>query len=278
MSSFIQLKDVCFQYESADSFALLDVSMTINKSEWVAVLGRNGSGKSTFGRLLNGLLTPSDGTVFVNGLSTSNEKEIWTIRKTIGMVFQNPDHQFVATTVRDDLAFGLENLGLTREVMEARINKYADLIGITHLLESEPHRLSGGQKQRVAIAGVMAMEPDMIVFDEATSMLDPIGRKEVIETIQMLHQRGMTIVSITHDMDESVLADRMIIFDQGRVVKDSTPADVFSSLELLSQMGLSLPFSVQVQNELRDKGIKVSKLCLTEEELISELWTLFSMK
>lgn len=278
MSSLIQLKDVIFQYDQSGPSAIQGLDLLISANEWVAVLGRNGSGKSTFGRLLNGLLLPTKGSVQVNGLSTAVESEIWSIRKAVGMVFQNPDHQFVATTVKDDLAFGLENLGLSRDVMQERINQYADLIGISHLLDAEPFRLSGGQKQRVAIAGVMAMEPEVLIFDESTSMLDPAGRKEVLETIKMLHDRGITIISITHDMDEAVLADRVIIFDKGKVVKDGSPKDVFSSQDLLAKMGLTLPFSVQVQNMLRQQGISFQKVCLSEEELVSELWKLYSAK
>lgn len=246
--------------------------------KWISVLGRNGSGKSTFGRLLNGLHLPKEGTVLVSGLPTTDEHDIWLIRKKVGMVFQNPDHQFVATSVRDDIAFGLENLGLNREEMEERIEKYASLIGISSLLESEPHRLSGGQKQRVAIAGIMAMEPEVIVLDEATSMLDPIGRKEVMETIQMLHQRGMTIISITHDMDEAVLASRMFLFHKGKLALEGTPQDIFSQLDEVRALGLSLPFATELQDELRMQGLTFSKTCLTEEELIEELWTLYSAK
>ncbi|WP_227938868.1 energy-coupling factor transporter ATPase [Alkalihalobacillus deserti] len=278
MSTLIQLQDVTFQYDEGGQSAIENLSLTISAKEWIAVLGRNGSGKSTFGRLLNGLLPPTSGAVIINGLSTTDEKEIWNIRKTVGMVFQNPDHQFVATTVRDDLAFGLENLGLTRDVMQVRIDRYAHLIGISHLLDAEPYRLSGGQKQRVAIAGVMAMEPEVLIFDESTSMLDPVGRKEVLDTLKRLHQRGITIISITHDMDEAVLADRVIIFDKGRIIKDAHPIDVFQAPDLLRQVGLTLPFSVQLQNELRDKGIRLENVCLTEEELISELWISYSAK
>lgn len=276
--SFIQFDKINFEYESAEQPALQSVSISINENEWIAVLGRNGSGKSTFGRLINGLLTPTSGTVKVSGLSTSSEKNVWSIRQCVGMIFQNPDHQFVATTVKDDLAFGLENLGLPRDVMEERIEEYSKLIGISHLLDSEPHRLSGGQKQRVAIAGVMAMEPKVIVFDEATSMLDPIGRKEVLETMQMLHRRGMTIISISHDMNETVFADRMLIFHQGKLLKDATPVEIYENPNLLVEMGLTLPYVFQLQNELNVNGVAISKVCLTEEELISELWKLYLVK
>ncbi|WP_332632868.1 energy-coupling factor transporter ATPase [Halalkalibacter flavus] len=278
MSALISLDKVTFQYEYANDYAIKDLSVSIEANEWVAILGRNGSGKSTFGRLLNGLHLPTKGTVMVSGLSTKNESDIWSIRNVVGMVFQNPDHQFVATTVRDDIAFGLENLGVSREIMEERITKYASLVGISHLLEAEPHRLSGGQKQRVAIAGIMALEPEVIVFDEATSMLDPIGRKEVMETIQMLHQRGVTIISITHDMDEAVLASRLLLFHEGRLVLEGRPEELFSKKERLKELGLSLPFSVELQRELEEEGITLRKTCLSESELMNELWTLYLAK
>lgn len=278
MSALITLENVTYHYDGSEEPALNEVHLDVDSNEWVTVVGRNGSGKSTFGRLLNGLLLPTSGTVRVKEWTTSDEESIWAVRSNVGMVFQNPDHQFVATTVRDDLAFGLENLGLERAEMQQRIETYASLIGITPFLEMEPHRLSGGQKQRVAIAGTMAMEPAIIVFDEATSMLDPIGRKEVLETMKMLHQRGSTIISITHDMDEAVLGNRMLIFERGTIVADGTPAEMFSKQELLSQVGLTIPFSVKLQKQLEKRGISLQKLCLTEEELISELWTLHSAK
>jgi energy-coupling factor transport system ATP-binding protein len=278
VTALVALKNVTYQYENAKRNALQDVNVTITANEWVSVIGRNGSGKSTFGRLLNGIVLPSHGSVNVSTYSTDNEDEVWDIRKVVGMVFQNPEHQFVATTVRDDLAFGLENLGLSREVMEKRIAMYASLIGISHLLEEEPHRLSGGQKQRVAIAGVMAMEPRLIVFDESTSMLDPIGRKEVIETMQMLHQRGITIISITHDMDEAVLGNRILLFNNGKIELDGHPKEIFLKKDVVRELGISLPFSIELQNHLEEQGISLSQTCLTQEELIGELWTLYSAK
>lgn len=278
MKSIITLENVSYQYDSSQSMALEDINLSIKANEWIAVVGRNGSGKSTFGRLLNGLLIPNQGIITVNGLSTYDETTIWAVRKYIGMVFQNPDHQFVATTVRDDLAFGLENLGLEREEMIKRIETYSSMIGISSILDREPHRLSGGQKQRVAIAGIMMMEPSVIVFDEATSMLDPIGRKEVLETMKMLHQRGFTIISITHDMDEAVFADRIILLEAGYVAYDEAPSIFFQDQEMIKNKGLELPFSLLLQKQLMDRGIEVSKLCMSEEELISELWRLYLVK
>jgi energy-coupling factor transport system ATP-binding protein len=273
LSVFIDLKEVSFQYEEANDLALKDITISFNRREWVSVLGRNGSGKSTFGRLMNGLLIPQHGTVEVDGFQTVNEDDLWRIRKRVGMIFQNPDHQFVATTVRDDIAFGLENQGIPRDDMLQRIEKYSKLIGVDHLLDSEPHRLSGGQKQRVAIAGIIALEPDMIIFDEATSMLDPSGRKDVMRTMKMLHDRGVAIMTITHDMEEAVIAERVLIFENGQIKADGTPKEVFQSKVQLEKAGLNVPFSVRVQKELEREGFRFNKLSLTEGELVDALWT-----
>lgn len=278
MSELIALAGVSYQYPKTEHFALNGLTMKIERGEWLTVLGRNGSGKSTFGRLLNGLLLPTSGEVYVEGLSTRDEDAVWTIRQKVGMVFQNPDHQFVATTVRDDLAFGLENIGLDRQEMEKRIEKYAALIGIERFLEMEPHRLSGGQKQRVAIAGIMAMEPAIIVFDEATSMLDPLGRKEVLATMNMLHQRGSTIISITHDMEETLLASRLLLLAGGEKLVEGTPEEVFVNAELVRQAGLRVPFAMEMQQQLEKRGLSFNTACLREEELITELWRLSSTK
>ncbi len=278
MSALVTFDRVSYLYNEGEAPALKEVNLDIMKNDWITVLGRNGSGKSTFGRLLNGLLRPTSGEVKVASLSTNDESNIWSIRGKVGMVFQNPDHQFVATTVRDDLAFGLENLGLERAEMHRRIERYASLIGIDSFLAMEPHRLSGGQKQRVAIAGVMAMEPDIIVLDEATSMLDPIGRKEVLETMHLLHGQGCTIVSITHHMDEALLGNRVVIFDKGEKLADQSPQQLFTNEALLATAGLAYPFVLELQRMLKQRGIPLNKQCMTEEELISELWTLLSAK
>jgi energy-coupling factor transport system ATP-binding protein len=276
LSAFIELKEVSFQYEESMDLALHDLTISFNRKEWVSILGRNGSGKSTFGRLINGLLTPQQGRVIVDGFHTSSEEELWQVRKRVGMIFQNPDHQFVATTVRDDIAFGLENQGIPRDEMISRIEKYSQLIGISHLLDAEPHRLSGGQKQRVAIAGIIALEPDLIIFDEATSMLDPSGRKDVMKTMKMLHDRGMAIMTITHDMEEAVMAERVLIFENGQIKADGPPKEVFQSSEQLEAAGLKVPFSVRLAHELEQKGICFELLPLTEGELVQALWTYHS--
>jgi energy-coupling factor transport system ATP-binding protein len=269
----IKLEHVSFRYQGSNGEALKDLTLSIQKGEWVAILGQNGSGKSTLGRLLNGLLLPTNGLIEVDGYTTLDESSLWEVRKRIGMIFQNPDHQFVATTVRDDIAFGLENLGIERDEMLTRINVYAKKVGIDHLLDKEPHRLSGGQKQRVAIAGIIALEPDYVIFDEATSMLDPIGRRDVIETMEQLHKRGMSILSITHDMDEAVLADRVIVLKDGRLLKDGSPSDVFQAVEWIKESGLGVPFSLMLQQQLEEVGVTLDSLCLTNEELVDALWT-----
>ncbi|WP_100374470.1 energy-coupling factor transporter ATPase [Bacillus sp. FJAT-45037] len=276
MERFIELDNVSFQYDEIEDLVLKQITLSIYRKEWVSVLGRNGSGKSTFGRLLNGLLIPNQGEVSVDGFMTANEEDLWQIRKRIGMVFQNPEHQFVATTVRDDLAFGLENLGVGRDEMVGRIETYSQLIGINHLLDAEPHRLSGGQKQRVAIAGILALEPDLIIFDEATSMLDPSGREDVMMTMQMLHERGVAILTITHDMEEAVMAERVLIFENGEIKADGPPKEVFQSSSQLEKVGLHVPFSLQLQQELKGKGYQFAGIPLTDEELVDELWTLYS--
>lgn len=275
MTAMISLNGVSYRYKDASRPALSDVTLTIARGDWLTVVGRNGSGKSTFGRLLNGLFLPTEGEVIVDGLLTSDEHQRWSIRQKVGIVFQNPDHQFVATTVRDDIAFGLENLGLDRAEMRTRIERYAQLIGLTSLLDEEIDHLSGGQKQRVAIAGVFAMEPDVIVFDEATSMLDPIGRKEVLQTMKRLHEIGCTIVSITHHMDEAFYGNRVVVFHDGKIIADRSPRDVFFDDALLFKAGLEEPFVVQMQKMLERRGISFTKRCVTEEELISELWRSF---
>ncbi|WP_088106068.1 energy-coupling factor transporter ATPase [Halalkalibacter urbisdiaboli] len=268
----IELEDVVFRYDGAKINAIHNVSLTIESNEWVAILGQNGSGKSTLGRLINGLFIPTSGSVKVDGYETIQESSLWEVRRRVGMVFQNPEHQFVATTVRDDLAFGLENRGIERAEMVARIEKYSKQIGIEHLLDKEPHRLSGGQKQRVAIAGIIALEPEFVIFDEATSMLDPIGRQEVLQTMKELHNHGVSIVSITHDMQEAIYANRVIVLKDGQVLKDGSPRQVFQSHDWIKEAGLSVPFSLTLQQELAKQGVMLKQQCLTNEELVNALW------
>jgi len=272
----VSVNNVSFKYNNQSSYALHDVSFSIVEGEWLAIVGHNGSGKSTLAKILNGLLFPSSGTVSIQDIEL-NEDTIWDIRRKIGMVFQNPDNQFVGTTVKDDVAFGLENNGILREEMISRIEEALKQVKMDSFLDSEPHQLSGGQKQRVAIAGVIAVQPNLIVLDEATSMLDPIGREEVLKTIRQLNRsRDITVLSITHDLEEASKADRIIVMKQGEVFAQGSPEEIFSLKNDLLSIGLDLPFPIKLSQEFIQSGIPLSKYHNTEEELINELWTLYS--
>jgi energy-coupling factor transport system ATP-binding protein len=264
---------VSFQYENQSSYALHNVSFDIYEGEWLAIVGHNGSGKSTMAKLLNGLQFPQAGEITVCGIEL-NEDSIWDIRKKLGMVFQNPDNQFVGTTVQDDVAFGLENHGIPRNDMIFRVEDSLKKVKMDQFLNQEPHHLSGGQKQRVAIAGVLALRPSIIILDEATSMLDPKGREEVLETVRALKdEKLLTVISITHDLEEAAKADRIIVMNQGEVYREGTPEDIFSMDDELVHLGLDIPFSIKMSNAFRQKGIDLSKHYLSEEELVNELWT-----
>lgn len=277
MKEIIQVEQVSFRYADEGPYALQNVSFSVHQGEWLAIVGHNGSGKSTLAKLLNGLLLPSSGVIRVEGYETSNEADIWEIRRRVGMVFQNPDNQFVGTTVRDDVAFGLENIGIEREEMKKRIAESIAKVNMTQFLNQEPHRLSGGQKQRVAIASILSMKPSVIILDESTSMLDPIGRKEVMDTVRTLQQEEqISVISITHDLEEVIHADRMIVMNKGEKLLEGTPEDVFEQPLPLSSIGLSLPFSVLVSEKLMKKGIPLQRKYVTEEELVNALWTLKS--
>ncbi|MBY0095435.1 energy-coupling factor ABC transporter ATP-binding protein [Mesobacillus maritimus] len=272
-SPLVVLNDVSFQYESQETPALNHISMEVYEGEWLAIVGHNGSGKSTLARLLNGLQFPKEGTINVAGITLS-EDSIWEIRKQIGMVFQNPDNQFVGTTVQDDVAFGLENNGVSVEIMSDRVVDALKKVNMDSFLDQEPHHLSGGQKQRVAIAGVLALRPSIIILDEATSMLDPRGRGEVIETIMNLQkEEKITVISITHDLEEASKANRIIVMNQGEIYREGTPEEIFEMDEELVKLGLDIPFSVKISKKLREKGISLDRHYLTEEELVAELWT-----
>lgn len=268
----IEFRDVYYEYGTQTAGqpttqAINGISECIREGEFVVVLGRNGSGKSTMARLMNALLLPTDGTVWVEGLNTAEVDKIWEIRRTLGMVFQNPDNQLVATTVEEDLAFGPENLGLPPEEIRRRIDEAARYVGMEEHMQHSPHMLSGGQKQRVAIAGILAMEPKYIVLDEATSMLDPRGRKEVINLIRTLNQeKKITIILITHHMEEAVHADRVMVMDRGRIVMQGTPREIFSRVEELKKLGLSVPQVTQFIHELKTRGIVSDGTALTLEE------------
>lgn len=272
-NSIVSLKNVSFQYDTQERYALNHVSFDIYEGEWLAIVGHNGSGKSTMAKLLNGLQFPQSGQIHVCGIEL-NEESIWDIRKKLGMVFQNPDNQFVGTTVQDDVAFGLENNGIPRDEMIQRVEDSLRKVKMEKFLYQEPHHLSGGQKQRVAIAGVLALRPSIIILDEATSMLDPRGREEVLETVRLLkEEKSLTVISITHDLEEAAKADRIIVMNKGEVFREGTPEEIFSMDEQLVQLGLDIPFSVKMTKAFRDQGIDLAKHYLSEEELVKELWT-----
>jgi energy-coupling factor transport system ATP-binding protein len=272
-NSIVSLKEVSFQYDLQEHYALNNVSFDIYEGEWLAIVGHNGSGKSTMAKLLNGLQFPQVGQITVCGIKL-DEESIWDIRKKLGMVFQNPDNQFVGTTVQDDVAFGLENNGIPRIEMVQRVEDSLKRVKMEKFLYQEPHHLSGGQKQRVAIAGVLALRPSIIILDEATSMLDPRGREEVLETVRELkEEKALTVISITHDLEEAAKADRIIVMNKGEVFREGTPDEIFSMDEQLVQLGLDIPFSVKMTKAFRSLGIDLSKHYLSEEELVKELWT-----
>ncbi|MCD8049215.1 MAG: energy-coupling factor transporter ATPase, partial [Clostridia bacterium] len=238
----IEVKNLTFRYGEEGAEALREIDLTFEKGVFTAVLGRNGSGKSTLAKHLNAILLPSGGSVFVDGIDTRDEKRLLDVRKKVGMVFQNPDNQLVASSVEEDVAFGLENMGVPHEEMEQRIEAALKAVGMYERRKSAAHLLSGGQKQRVAIAGVIAMEPETVVFDEPTAMLDPRGRREVMETIKMMRQRlGMTVILITHSMDEAAKADRIVVIDSGRIAMDGEPREIFSRVDELKDLGLDVP-------------------------------------
>ncbi len=269
---YIQFNNVFFQYNKDENWALQDVSLHINKNEWVAIIGHNGSGKSTIAKLMNGLLTPQKGEILVDQ-AFINDDTIWDVRKKVGLVFQNPDNQFVGTTVVDDVAFGLENHGVPREEMLKRIDDSLEAVGMMEYYHHEPHRLSGGQKQRVAIASVLAVEPEVIILDEATSMLDPKGRKTIMETVNNVKKlRDVSIVTITHDLNEVLFADRVIVMNNGQVMFEGKPREIFEKQQELEKIGLDTPFVNKLSQELEKEGLSFSTLPLTHKELMDELW------
>ena len=268
----VSVDSLSFMYEDQQTKALDNVSFQIKEGEWVAIVGHNGSGKSTLAKLLNGLYFTKEGSIRIGDIVIS-EETVWDARKRVGMVFQNPDNQFVGTTVKDDVAFGLENNAIPREEMHKRVEASLEKVNMLSFLDQEPHHLSGGQKQRVAIAGVIALKPSIIVLDEATSMLDPQGRQEVLELIKELKQENMTVISITHDLDEAARADRIIIMNKGKVYQEGKPSEIFQLEKELIEIGLDIPFAIRLRSGLEAQGIQVDKITLTEEELVTELWT-----
>jgi energy-coupling factor transport system ATP-binding protein len=273
MTKLIELEQVTYRYPEQEQPALRNVSLSIHSQEWVAIVGHNGSGKSTLTKLFNGLLLPEEGTVTVNEtFSSAVPEQLWEMRRAIGIVFQNPDNQFVGTTVRDDVAFALENWGVPREEMVRRIDDSLARVGLTDFVDREPHQLSGGQKQRVAIASALAMRPDVLVLDEATSMLDPIARSEVMSTVQELYeQHPMAVVAITHELDEVLRASRVIVMDAGQIVLEGTPQEVFAQSAFLEQIGLDVPFVVRVQEQLSARGLTYADTILDERDLVNRL-------
>ena len=252
--------------------ALDDVSLDILEGEHIAVLGHNGCGKSTLAKHLNALLLPTAGTVEVDAVDTANEADLWPIRQMVGMVFQNPDNQLVATTVEEDVAFGPENMGMEPALIQQRVDEALALVGMSEFKDKGPHLLSGGQKQRVAIAGIIAMRPKYIVFDEPTAMLDPTGRKEVMDTMQRLNrEEGITVINITHFMEEAVLADRVVVMEQGRIVLLGTPKEVFTNVDLLKQMQLDVPPVAELAALLHKEQKQIAADIMTIEEMVTEL-------
>lgn len=274
--SFVRLEHVFYKYEDTEKYAVKDVSISAQKGEWVALVGHNGSGKSTIAKLLNGLLFPEDGLIKI-GHFVLSEKNIWEIRRQVGMVFQNPDNQFVGATVQDDVAFGLENHGVPHDTMVERVESALNEVGMQSYALHEPARLSGGQKQRVAIAGVLALQPDVIILDEATSMLDPRGRAEVMETIRIMReQEDITVISITHDLDEVLFADRVIVMNKGEIHSEGTPKEIFQQADAMREIGLGVPFIIELQEKLVAGGFETVSTVLSEGALLDQLWKLNS--
>lgn len=277
MNPLVKIENLSYQYAESNRKALSDIDLEINAGEWISLVGRNGSGKSTLARLIDGLLEPGQGKIWIDGLLL-NEDHIWDIRSKIGMVFQNPDNQFVGATVEDDVAFGLENQGVPRDEMIQRVTGALKQVDMEAFRKKEPNRLSGGQKQRVALAGVIAMAPKILILDEATSMLDPEGRREVLETIQKMKSLyQLTIISITHDIDEVILSDRMIVLQDGQKVMEGMPEELFvqHGQELIKR-GLEVPFTEQLKGKLQESGISVPDVYMTFEGMADWLCKLNS--
>lgn len=269
--SMIRFEHVTFQYEKALRPALSDIDLTISMGEFVAIVGHNGSGKSTLAKHVNGLLLPTKGTVTVCGMETSNENDLLNIRQKVGMAFQNPDNQLVTTIVEEDVAFGPENLGIDPSEIRSRVDEALASVGMTEYASSAVHHLSGGQKQRIAIAGILALKPQILVLDEASAMLDPIGRMELLETVHKLHREGMTILMVTQYMEETTGCDRIVVMNHGKIVLDGKPDEVFTHTELLRESNLVPPETVSVRDALRTMGYGLSDQTLTAEQLAEEL-------
>lgn len=276
MTNFIEVKDLVYKYskEQGDDNlcpAIDHVSIEISRGEYIAVAGSNGSGKSTLARCLNGLLLPTEGEILVDGMDTSDDECIWDIRKKIGMVFQNPDNQIVSSMVEDEVAFGPENIGVENPELRKRVDNALKAVGMYEYRNREAHKLSGGQKQRIAIAGAVAMRPDCIVLDEPTAMLDPKGRSQVMKVIRELNEQGITIILITHFMEEVAEADRVLVMKSGQLLRDSAPEDVFADTKLIESAGLEIPAAVLLRNELIKNGINLSQEIISKDDLVDAL-------
>ena len=268
----MQIENVCYQYDEDDVAAVDHVSLNVEKGSFVAVLGHNGSGKSTLAKLMNALYLPTEGRVLVCGLDTAQDEEVWHVRRHAGMVFQNPDNQIVANVVREDVAFGLENLGVPHEDMIPRIDAALAAVRMTERASFAPHMLRGGQKQRVAVAGVLAMQPEVMILDEATAMLDPAGRADVLATVRKLNRdQGMTVIWITHFMEEAAVADRVVVLDKGKIALDGTPAEVFSQVQKVKALGLDVPPMAELAMRLRAGGLSLPDGILTVADMVKEL-------
>lgn len=276
MKEILSLNRVTFAYDSEETErvnAVEEVSFSIEQGQWIAIVGHNGSGKSTIAKLMNGLLYPSSGEVrFMTDVI--NDHNLWDVRSHMGMVFQNPDNQFVGATVQDDVAFALENNGVPYEEMVVRVKDALEQVKMEDFLDHEPHHLSGGQKQRVAIAGALALRPKLLILDESTSMLDPQGRAEVLQTVQRLREEtGLTVISITHDLEEAILADRLLFMNKGKKFAEGTPSEIFALGDELIDLGLDLPFAMKLTRLLKAQGVPLLGENMTEEELVNDLWT-----
>lgn len=271
MTDFIRVENLTFEYDkdgTEKTRAIDDVSFTIEKGSFTAIIGQNGSGKSTLARNLNGLLVPTSGRILVDGMDTADDSKIWDIRSRVAMVFQNPDNQIVSSIVEDDVAFGPENLGVDPAEIRRRVDDALKRVDMYHLRNKAPHQLSGGQKQRIAIAGAVAMRPECIVFDEPTAMLDPKGRREVLEIVRELNSQGITTILITHFMEEAAQADEIIVMDRGQVKLQGAPVEIFRSIDVLREISLGVPPVVELTEELRSRGMDVPGDIIEEEQLV----------
>lgn len=274
MENIIKVDNLIFEYTSDETTyrAIDDFNLDIKKGEFVAIIGHNGSGKSTLSKNLNAILVPTSGDINIKGMNTKDEKYLWDIRQTAGMVFQNPDNQIVATIVEEDVAFGCENLGIPPQEIRLRVDEALKNVDMYDLRERQPHLLSGGQKQRVAIAGIIAMRPEFIIFDEATAMLDPSGRQEVMNTIKRLNKEyNITVLHITHFMEEAVEADRVIVMEKGKLALEGTPREVFSNVTRLKEIGLDVPYMTELAHLLKKDGLDIRDNILTVDEMVGEL-------